>query len=162
QLRPLSAGRGNFCRVGRRLRQVRLVLHPVQALQGPEPAAGGPDAGRADGQGPGRDRPADDLRRQRLLAGRPDLDLGPQPRPHVAHRSGQQDHFPSLMQNFTNNVAHFKGARPGNWNDPDMLEVGNGGMTETEYQAQFSLWAVMAAPLIAGNDLTSMSDATQS
>jgi alpha-galactosidase len=47
-------------------------------------------------------------------------------------------------------------AGPGHWNDPDMLEVGNGGMTTTEYRSHFSLWAIMAAPLIAGNDLRSM------
>jgi alpha-galactosidase len=44
-------------------------------------------------------------------------------------------------------------AGPGHWNDPDMLEVGNGGMSVTEYRAHFSLWAILAAPLIAGNDL---------
>jgi len=47
-------------------------------------------------------------------------------------------------------------AGPGHWNDPDMLEVGNGGMTDTEYRAHFSLWALLAAPLIAGNDLRNM------
>jgi len=47
-------------------------------------------------------------------------------------------------------------AGPGHWNDPDMLEVGNGGMTTTEYRAHFSLWAILAAPLIAGNDLDNM------
>ena len=47
-------------------------------------------------------------------------------------------------------------AGPGHWNDPDMLEVGNGGMTTNEYRAHFSLWSVLAAPLIAGNDLRSM------
>jgi alpha-galactosidase len=47
-------------------------------------------------------------------------------------------------------------AGPGHWNDPDMLEVGNGGMTTAEYRAHFSLWCVLAAPLIAGNDLRSM------
>jgi alpha-galactosidase len=47
-------------------------------------------------------------------------------------------------------------AGPGHWNDPDMLEVGNGGMTDTEYLAHFSLWAILAAPLIAGNDLRDM------
>jgi alpha-galactosidase len=47
-------------------------------------------------------------------------------------------------------------AGPGHWNDPDMLEVGNGGMTTTEYRAHFSLWCLLAAPLIAGNDLKSM------
>ena len=45
---------------------------------------------------------------------------------------------------------------PGHWNDPDMLEVGNGGMTDTEYRSHFSLWALLAAPLIAGNDLRNM------
>jgi alpha-galactosidase len=48
-------------------------------------------------------------------------------------------------------------AGPGHWNDPDMLEVGNGGMTTTEYRSHFSLWAILAAPLIAGNDLRNMS-----
>lgn len=48
-------------------------------------------------------------------------------------------------------------AGPGHWNDPDMLEVGNGGMTTTEYRAHFSLWCILAAPLMAGNDLRNMS-----
>jgi alpha-galactosidase len=47
-------------------------------------------------------------------------------------------------------------AGPGHWNDPDMLEVGNGGMTTTEYRAHFSLWCLLAAPLLAGNDLEKM------
>ena len=48
-------------------------------------------------------------------------------------------------------------AGPGHWNDPDMMEVGNGGMTVPEYRAHFSFWAMLAAPLIAGNDVRSMS-----
>ncbi|MFJ3788693.1 NPCBM/NEW2 domain-containing protein [Kitasatospora sp. NPDC090091] len=44
-------------------------------------------------------------------------------------------------------------AKPGAFNDPDMLEVGNGGMTGTEYRTHFSLWAEMAAPLMIGTDL---------
>ncbi|HVN03870.1 MAG TPA: glycoside hydrolase family 27 protein [Bryobacteraceae bacterium] len=44
-------------------------------------------------------------------------------------------------------------AGPGHWNDPDMLEIGNGGMTDTEYRTHMSLWAMLAAPLLAGNDL---------
>jgi len=52
-------------------------------------------------------------------------------------------------------------AKPGHWNDPDMLEIGNGGMTDAQYRAQFSLWAILAAPLIAGNDLRQMSAATR-
>jgi len=47
-------------------------------------------------------------------------------------------------------------AGPGHWNDPDMLEVGNGGMTDIEYRSHFSLWSLLAAPLIAGNDLRTM------
>jgi alpha-galactosidase len=46
---------------------------------------------------------------------------------------------------------------PGHWNDPDMLEVGNGGMTNTEYVTHFSMWCLFSAPLMAGNDIRSMS-----
>ena len=49
-------------------------------------------------------------------------------------------------------------AGPGHWNDPDMLEVGNEGMTITEYRAHFSLWCILAAPLMAGNDLRKMTN----
>ncbi|OZY87815.1 alpha-galactosidase [Cellvibrio mixtus] len=53
-----------------------------------------------------------------------------------------------------------KFAGPGHWNDMDMMEVGN-GMSEDEDRAHFSLWAIMASPLIAGNDLRTMSEATK-
>jgi alpha-galactosidase len=53
-----------------------------------------------------------------------------------------------------------KYAGPGHWNDMDMMEVGN-GMTEAEDRSHFSLWAIMTSPLIAGNDLRSMSDTTR-
>jgi len=49
-----------------------------------------------------------------------------------------------------------KFAGPGHWNDPDMLEVGNGGMSHDEYVTHMSLWALLAAPLLAGNDLRAM------
>jgi len=49
-------------------------------------------------------------------------------------------------------------AGPGHWNDPDMLEVGNSGLTLDESRAHFSLWAILAAPLIAGNDIINMPD----
>ncbi len=52
-------------------------------------------------------------------------------------------------------MAEYAG--PGHWNDPDMLEVGNGGMTSTEYKTHMSLWSLLAAPLLAGNDLQHMS-----
>jgi alpha-galactosidase len=55
-------------------------------------------------------------------------------------------------------LARFAG--PGHWNDPDMLEVGNGGMTTDEYRTHMSLWAILAAPLLAGNDLSTMTPET--
>jgi alpha-galactosidase len=55
-------------------------------------------------------------------------------------------------------LAKFAG--PGHWNDPDMLEVGNGGMTEDEYRTHMTLWAILAAPLLAGNDLSKMTPET--
>lgn len=57
-------------------------------------------------------------------------------------------------------IAQFAG--PGHWNDPDMLEIGNGGMTPDEYRTHMSLWALLAAPLLAGNDLSKMSRETLS
>jgi alpha-galactosidase len=49
-----------------------------------------------------------------------------------------------------------KYANPGHWNDPDMLEIGNGGMTNEEYRTHMSLWSLLASPLLAGNDLRNM------
>ena len=51
----------------------------------------------------------------------------------------------------------FRYAGPGHWNDPDMLEVGNPGLSLTESKAHFSLWCILAAPLMTGNDLRNMS-----
>lgn len=55
-------------------------------------------------------------------------------------------------------LAKFAG--PGHWNDPDMLEVGNGHMTTEEYRVHMTLWAMLAAPLLAGNDLSHMTHDT--
>ena len=60
--------------------------------------------------------------------------------------------------NFNDSLRQYAG--PGHWNDPDMLEVGN-GMTENEDRAHFTMWCMMASPLILGNDLRNMSDATR-
>jgi alpha-galactosidase len=72
------------------------------------------------------------------------------------------DSFGSMLSNFEQNVDLYPYAHPGAWNDPDMLEIGNGGMTTTEEQTEFSLWAEMAAPLIAGTNIPNMSPTTQS
>ena len=50
-------------------------------------------------------------------------------------------------------------AAPGHWNDPDMLEIGNGGMNDDEYRTHMSLWSILSAPLLAGNDLRNMTPA---
>jgi len=66
------------------------------------------------------------------------------------------DSWVSMVKIVDQSSQHAALAGPGGWNDPDMLEVGNGNMTDEEYRAHFSLWAIMAAPLIAGNDLRAM------
>jgi alpha-galactosidase len=58
-----------------------------------------------------------------------------------------------------NGLEKFAG--PGHWNDPDMLEVGNGGMKPDEYRVHMALWAILAAPLLAGNDLRTMTPETK-
>jgi alpha-galactosidase len=72
-----------------------------------------------------------------------------------------RDRWESVVWILNANEAHAGVAGPGHWNDPDMLEVGNGGMTTEEYRSHFSMWAMMAAPLITGNDLRSMSEDTK-
>jgi alpha-galactosidase len=80
---------------------------------------------------------------------------------HLWRTTGDiSDNWPSVMSIFERNVDLAEYAGPGQWNDPDMLEVGNGGMTATEYRSHFSLWAMMAAPLLIGTDLRVASDET--
>jgi alpha-galactosidase len=63
------------------------------------------------------------------------------------------DNWGSVRSIIQRNLTLARYARPGAWNDPDMLEVGNGGMTDTEYRTHFSMWAIMAAPLLIGSDI---------
>jgi alpha-galactosidase len=70
------------------------------------------------------------------------------------------DTYPRMLAIGLGQAGLSKYAKPGNWNDPDMLEVGNGGMKPDEYRTHMSLWALLAAPLLAGNDLSSMSPET--
>ena len=72
-----------------------------------------------------------------------------------------QPNFSSMLNNFHTTVGLASFAGPGAWNDPDMLEIGN-GMSTTEDQSEFSLWAEMAAPLIEGSNLVSASSTTLS
>ncbi len=71
------------------------------------------------------------------------------------------DTWTSILHILDENVQYAARGGPGHWNDPDMLEVGNGGMTEAEDRAHFSLWSMMAAPLLLGTDLRTMSAASQ-
>lgn len=68
-------------------------------------------------------------------------------------------HSLGVMRIVDINADLYPYSGPGFWNDPDMMEVGN-GQTETQDRTHFSIWCMMAAPLIAGNDLTKMSDTT--
>lgn len=63
------------------------------------------------------------------------------------------DTWGSMLSIMKQNLPLAPHAGPGRWNDPDMLEVGNGGMTDTEYRSHFSMWSIMAAPLLIGSDL---------
>ena len=76
--------------------------------------------------------------------------------------TGQTNGYPMGIQNIVNvTVPLASYARPGSFNDPDMMEVGRGGMNDTEMRSHFALWTVLASPLIAGNDIRSMDTATQ-
>ncbi|KAF3335643.1 Alpha-galactosidase 1 [Carex littledalei] len=66
------------------------------------------------------------------------------------------DQWSSMLRNIDINDAYANYAGPGGWNDPDMLEVGNGGMTYNEYVVHFSLWAISKAPLIIGCDVINL------
>jgi alpha-galactosidase len=67
------------------------------------------------------------------------------------------DSYAKMVSIFQKNLPLAQYAKPGAWNDPDMLEVGNGGMTPAEYRSHFSLWSIMAAPLLIGSDLRKVS-----
>jgi alpha-galactosidase len=69
------------------------------------------------------------------------------------------DSWTSMIANIEKQVPSAPYAGPGHWNDPDMLEIGNGHMSDDEYRTHMSLWALTAAPLLAGNDIRSMTPA---
>lgn len=69
--------------------------------------------------------------------------------------------FKGIINAIDGNAQYTSSAAPGAWNDPDMLEIGNGGCTTEEYRTQMSMWCMMASPLIAGNDIRTMSQTTK-
>nr|POF11658.1 alpha-galactosidase 1 [Quercus suber] len=70
------------------------------------------------------------------------------------------DNWNSMLSIIDLNEVYADLARPGGWNDPDMLEVGNGGMKNNEYIAHFSLWAISKAPLLLGCDVRNLTKET--
>jgi alpha-galactosidase len=81
---------------------------------------------------------------------------------HLWRTSGDiADRWDSVVNILDRQAALADFAGPDHWNDPDMLEVGNGGLTTAESRAHFSFWALLAAPLMAGNDLRAMSAETR-
>jgi len=72
-----------------------------------------------------------------------------------------KDNYARMSQIGFGQAGLAKYAGPGHWNDPDMLEVGNGHMSRDEYRTHMSLWAILAAPLLAGNDLSQMTQETK-
>jgi alpha-galactosidase len=70
-----------------------------------------------------------------------------------------QPNWDSIYDIISEQAGLAKYAGPGHWNDPDMLEVGNGDLTLAENRTHFSMWAMLAAPLLAGNDLPNMKPA---
>ncbi|KAL3813250.1 hypothetical protein ACJIZ3_014518 [Penstemon smallii] len=70
------------------------------------------------------------------------------------------DTWESMVSRADQNEVYADFARPGGWNDPDMLEVGNGGMTKDEYIVHFSIWAISKAPLLIGCDVRNVSKDT--
>jgi alpha-galactosidase len=86
---------------------------------------------------------------------------GPQVGGNLWRTTGDiQDRYQSMSNIGFGQAGLSKYAAPGHWNDPDMLEVGNGGMNAEEYKTHMSLWAILAAPLLAGNDLSTMTPET--
>ena len=67
-----------------------------------------------------------------------------------------KDNWKSMIRIIDLNNKWFDFAGPGGWNDPDMLEVGNGGMSIDEYKVHFGLWAISKAPLLIGCDITNI------
>src|SRR3954451_20249953 len=76
------------------------------------------------------------------------------------HKGREWEHPVTKIVNLNEPLWPYAG--PGHWNDADMLEVGNGGMTAAEYRSHFSLWSMMASPLMAGNDVAHMDETTRS
>ena len=68
------------------------------------------------------------------------------------------DFWLSVERNFKLNDAHWNVSGPGGWNDPDMLEVGNGGLSYEQEKSHFALWAAAKSPLIIGCDLDKISN----
>ena len=80
---------------------------------------------------------------------------------HDTPRLAPRDRWRAVLRVAARAAAVATHARPGGWNDPDILQVGLGGLSATESATTFSLWSMLAAPLLAGNDLRRMDASTR-
>jgi alpha-galactosidase len=80
---------------------------------------------------------------------------------HDLPRTAPRDRWRAVLRVAAHNARLSLHAGPGGWNDPDILQVGLRGLSATEGRTMFSLWAMMAAPLLAGNDLRRMDGRTR-
>ena len=69
-----------------------------------------------------------------------------------------ENNYKSMVKILDQQVSLSRYSGPGAWNDPDMLEVGNGLMTNDEYQSHFALWAALKAPLLIGCNLEDVTE----
>jgi alpha-galactosidase len=80
---------------------------------------------------------------------------------HLWRTTGDiEDNFASMAAIGFDRNPRFPAGGPGGWNDPDMLEIGNGGMSATQYRTHLTLWAMSSAPLLMGHDVRSMDTQT--
>ena len=160
--RPRRTGREDVRRLGHRLPQVRPVqLHPRSDAKAGAQRQGRADAPhgrrlRQDGQGAQSHRPPHRLFALPVRVGQR-VGVGARLGGNLWRTTGDIE---ARWQSIYDILSQQKGlasyAGPGHWNDPDMLEVGNGKLSLAENRTHFSMWAMLAAPLLAGNDLPNM------
>ena len=147
QQRLRGRGRPPVRRLGRGLPEVRLVQHATASIRRSRTRRCATRSRRRAGRSCSACASGDATSRGRGRAASRTSGA----RPATSRTGGT-----SFVRLLDQQVGLEKYAGPGGWNDPDMLEVGNGGMTTAEYRAHFSLWCLLAAPLMAGNDIRSM------
>ena len=157
QPRLRVSGRADLREVGGRLPQVRLVLHrlaqaPRRLHDDARRARARPGVRSCSASASGATASPGSGGRARAISGAP---RATSPTASTASRTTGRGRRCGVLQILDMQEGLRVYAGPGHWNDPDMLEVGN-GLTPNEDRAHFAMWSMLAAPLIAGNDLRTM------